>query len=190
MYHCLPNNEFYWDNYCLTAIRPQDIYHIKDWRNAQMDILRQDRLLTDDDQKKYFENIVYPTFEESQPKQILFSFMQNNNCIGYGGLVHINWNDRRGEISFLLSPERVANPQQYIADFTAYLALIKQIAFKILHLNRLFTETYDIRPLHISIIEKSGFSLEGRMRQHVFIKETYIDSLIHGILNNEYNLEK
>ena len=42
-------------------------------------------------------------FETDQPYQILFSFLKNNEFIGYGGLVHINWEEKKAEISFLLN---------------------------------------------------------------------------------------
>jgi hypothetical protein len=48
----------------------------------------------------------------------------------------------------------------------------------------LFTETYDIRPLHISIIESAGFLREGVMHHHVRIDGHPVDSLIHGCLHS------
>jgi len=39
--------------------------------------------------------------------------------------------------------------------------------------------------LHVSILEKNGFVQEGRMRQHVIIKGTFHDALIHGIIKSD-----
>jgi hypothetical protein len=38
----------------------------------------------------------------SDNESLLFSFLKNGECIGYGGLVHINWIDQNAEISFMI----------------------------------------------------------------------------------------
>lgn len=181
-YKCLCENVYTCNNYTLLPIREQDIMHIKDWRNAQIAVLRQKEPLTEEGQKRYFETAVWPTFMMDRPPQILFSFLKNSVCIGYGGLVHINWEDRRGEVSFLLNPERVENKKVYREDFLAYLRLLKEVAYNDLQFNRLTGETYDLRPYHVSIMEEAGFRLEGRMKRHIYHNGIYVDSLIHGHL--------
>ena len=46
---------------------------------------------------------------------------------------------RRAEVSFLVEPHRVENEAGYASDFTHYLNLLCQAAFKELKLHRLFT---------------------------------------------------
>jgi RimJ/RimL family protein N-acetyltransferase len=179
-YKCLQCDEFSYQNYRIVPIRPQDIMLIKDWRNAQLTVLRQKQPITEAAQHRYFETVVWPSFTEEQPSQLLFSLLQNHVCIGYGGIVHISWEDRRGELSFLLNPARVAEPSVYRQDFLAFLSLIKQVAYHDLGFNRLFTETYDIRPFHISVLEEAGFRIEGRMKQHVCLDGAFVDSVLHG----------
>ena len=67
-----------------------------------------------------------------------------------------------------------------------FLVIIQQIAFESLKFNRIYTETFDMRPNHISILEKNGFKLEGRLRSHNNINGIFYDSLIHGVLKIEY----
>lgn len=179
-YMCLHQNSFDLDNYCLTTLRHQDIMNIKNWRNDQIAILRQQVVLTDEMQELYYSNIVLPSFTTPQPKQILFSYLFDGHCIGYGGFVHIDWIAKRAEVSFLLDTQRAQDPSKYHKDFTVFLKLLKQIGFQYLHFNRLYTETFDIRPLHISILEEQGFSFEGRLKKHVLIEGKLLDSLIHG----------
>lgn len=176
--------------YSLLPLRHEDILKIMQWRNDQIDILRQKKPLTTSDQENYFKNIVSPTFDEEEPKIILFSFLRDGECVGYGGLVYIDWEFQRAEVSFLVDSERVKDDLTYREDHLNFLELIKEVAFGDLGFNRLFTETYDNRPLHISDLEESGFKLEGRMREHVRIKEEYVDSLIHGTLRSEYDIKK
>ena len=64
--------------------------------------LRQQNKLRIEDQNNYFENVVMKLFNLKNPDQILFSYISENKCIGYGGLVHINWNKKYAEISFIM----------------------------------------------------------------------------------------
>lgn len=181
-YKALNTNKFNLENYSIVPLRQEDIYLIKDWRNAQMDVLRQTKVLTDNDQLNYYQNAIVPTLSQSHPRQLLFSFLYNETCIGYGGLTNIDWESKRAEMSFLVNPERVKDKETYTKDFSIYISLLKIVTFNELGFIRLFTETYDIRPLHISILEQNGFEFEGRMRQHVIINGIFVDSLIHGLL--------
>ncbi|WP_321494910.1 GNAT family N-acetyltransferase [uncultured Desulfobacter sp.] len=189
-YIVLPRDSYSFQGYTLVALRRQDILKIKAWRNDQIDILRQKNILTDQDQKNYYNKIVFPTYGQNHPGQILFSILQEDACIGYGGLVHISWEDKRGEISFLVDSDRVYDSQTYQNDFQCFLEIIKHISFTDLGLNRLFLETYDMRKKHIQIIEKSGFALEGRLKEHVIINGASIDSLIHGMVKSDYEESK
>src|SRR3972149_10967647 len=108
-YKCLIKNIFESNNYKLLPIRNEDILIIKDWRNQQFDILRQKRILTEEDQEKIYQDVIVPAFNEEQPGLILFSFLFDNQLIGYGGLVHISWQDKRGEVSFLVDTQRAKN---------------------------------------------------------------------------------
>lgn len=184
-YACLTNQEFSNYPYQIVPLRFQDIFLIKQWRNDQITILRQDKFLTDERQKAYFENTIQPSFILKQPDQILFSYLKNNQCIGYGGMVHVDWKRKQAEVSFLVETQRAKDPAVYQADFTTFLKLIKEAAFNDLHFRRLYAETYDIRPHHISILESAGFIEEKRMKDWVTINNKQIDALIHGCVPNE-----
>lgn len=189
-YIVLSKNSYSFRKYKLVSLRRKDIFKIKEWRNAQIDILRQKSELTDQDQQIYYDKIVSPTYRQQHPEQILFSVLKEERCIGYGGLVHICWEDKRAEISFLVDSDRVFDGQTYQNDFKCFLRIIKYISFIDLDLNRLFLETYDVRKKHIQIIEDSGFVLEGRLKQHVIINGAFIDSLIHGMVKSDYDESK
>ncbi|MGQ0829624.1 MAG: GNAT family N-acetyltransferase [Bacteroidota bacterium] len=181
----LNKNIFSFNNYEILPFRDEDKLKIKEWRNLQMDVLRQKKLLTDSDQINYFNNYVLPTFEQEAPKIMLFSFLEDKTCIGYGGLTNIDWESKHIEMSFLIDPQRL-QPGTYKKDFSAFITLIKMVVFEELKFNRIFTETYDIRPLHISILEKNGFKLEGRMVEHILINGKFTDLLIHSFLKKDY----
>lgn len=182
-YSILVNNRFQDKSYELLSLRREDIYSIKAWRNAQMKVLRQKRVLTDGDQKKYYDTVIAPSYTEPEPEQILFSYLQASECIGYGGLVNVAWEDRRAEVSFLLNPQLTQDDSQYQLLFSIFLKMLKSCAFEVLKFNRLFTETFDLRPTHITTLEENGFIFEGRLKGHVLIEGACVDSLIHGCIN-------
>jgi len=184
-YKALKINTFNNNGYDLIPIRETDMESIRVWRNAQMDVLRQKELLTNESQKQYFNEIIKPSFSEQFPNQILFSFLYKNECIGYGGLVNISWIDKRAEMSFLVDNQRVIDKAQYKKDMDSFIELMKTVCFKELNFNRLFTETYDFRHHHISILESNGFKKEGIMREHINYNEKFIDSILHSILKKE-----
>lgn len=168
------------DDYRLVPIRDADKFSIMQWRNEQLGILRQQKPLTEKEQIEYFSNVVTPQFGEAQPRQLLFSYLHKGELIGYGGLVHIHWIDLRAEISFLLSTERNQNIDQFKQDYSVYLQIVKKIAFEELKFNKLTTEAFDLRPYLIETLEKNGFVLEGRLKNHNLINGKFVDSLLHG----------
>lgn len=186
-YRPLPRADYRHDDYRLVPIRYEDREPIRTWRNAQLEVLRQAAPLTAEQQDAYFQRVILPLFEQEKPGQLLFSLLHEDELIAYGGLVHLSWPDLRAEVSFLAEPKRAADAAIYRQDFLAHLRLLGQVAFDGLKFNRLFTETYDIRPAHIAILEEAGFQLEGRLRQHIqLVPGTFTDSLMHGQLAATY----
>lgn len=175
------------DGYSLVPYRKIDLVKIMNWRNSQMDILRQKNALREADQELYYKNTIEPSFSENFPVIILFSFLKNGSCVGYGGLTNIEWESKRAEVSFLLDTKRGNNKTVYRKEFKVFLKLLKEVAFKDLKFHRLFTETYDLRQFHIDALEESGFEIEGRMRDHVIVQGKYVDSLIHGLIDSRNN---
>ena len=152
-----------------------------------MDVLRQKKELSSDDQKQYFKSSIIPLFELENTRQILFSFFKDSDLIGYGGLVNISWVDKRAEMSFLVDNSRSENNDQYGKDLHSFINLMKNLCFTEMKFNRLFTETYEFRTFHIKILELSGLVREGRMRQHIYQKNKFHDSIIHSILKEKYD---
>lgn len=182
-YDCLDVDAVVQEDRRLVALRYQDLISIMHWRNAQLKVLRQKEPITPEQQEIYYNGVIAPSYAEKQPQQILFSYLKGQDLIGYGGLVNISWDDRRAEVSFLVAPYRANDPTLYSQDFALYLSLLKETAFRHLGFTRLFTETYDIRPHHISILESNGFNFEGRLRAHVWIDGQPVDSLMHGCVH-------
>jgi RimJ/RimL family protein N-acetyltransferase len=183
-YSCLDKQRFDNGDYYIKPVQENDIEKIRLWRNNQMNILRQETKISAKQQRKYYKDNIWPKMGDIEPDIILVSLFLKEKMIGYGGLVNISWKHKRAEVSFLCSYKRLLNNQFYKEDFSNFLCLIKYISFSELGLNRLYSETYDIRNEHISILEANGFEKEGIWRKHAFIDYKYVDSLLHGCLND------
>jgi RimJ/RimL family protein N-acetyltransferase len=181
---CLTRQRFVQGTYAIVPLEPEHIEPIRCWRNAQLDVLRQSAPITPPQQEAYFARHIWPTMAEAEPANILMALLRDQAHIGYGGLVHVSWADRRAELSFLVDPARAGDLERYRADFSAFLALAQQMAFEDLRLHRVFTETYAIRRHHIGILEAAGFVREGVMRDHVRIGGTFVDSILHGVVRD------
>ncbi|MCX7795915.1 MAG: GNAT family N-acetyltransferase [bacterium] len=59
-------------------------------------------------------------------------------------------------------------------------------AFEVLNLNRVELTVYDFNKRAIRCYEKTGFTLEGRLRQKIFKNGNYQDVLIMSILKEEW----
>ena len=179
-YSCLSQQEFVFGNFKLVPIRDEDKYFIMQWRNEQIDILRQKQLLTEEQQNSYFRNVVGKLFEQKNPGQLLFSFLENDILVGYGGLVHIDWESRNAEISFLTATERNSEQSQFISDWQCYLKLLKKIAGNYLNFVKIYTYAYDIRPHLFPVLIGHNFIEEARLKDHIFIDNKWVDVLIHS----------
>lgn len=164
----------------------EDKYSIMQWRNQQMYHLRQNKFLSVADQDAYFNNVVSKLFEKDKPDQILFSFLEGDKCIGYGGLVHINWIDKHAEISFIM--DTALEIDFFEIHWKTYLGLIEKVAFEDLQLHKIFTYAFDLRPRLYVALNESGYGEEGTLKEHCLFEGKYIDVVIHFKFNNQMYL--
>jgi RimJ/RimL family protein N-acetyltransferase len=166
--------------YSLVPIRDEDKYDILNWRNNQLDILRQETLLSIEQQEHYFKTVVDKLFDEEEPKQLLFSFLENNKLIGYGGLVHIDWESKTAEISFLTETSRNKNVDVFISDWVSYLTILKKVANDYLNFKSIYTYAFDLRPNLYVALQASGFTEIKRHKNHIQIEDKKVDVVIHS----------
>ena len=187
-YNCLNNSIFRNESYSLVPLRFEDRRDIMKWRNEQIYHLRQNKILSEEDQDNYFNNVVAKLFDQSQPNQILFSYLENDVCIGYGGLVHINWIDENAEISFVMNTELEKNNFQ--KHWNIYLGLIEKVAFIELKFHKIYTHAFDLRPKLYVALEASGYMESVRLTEHCLFNNKFIDVVIHSKFNNKIIINK
>lgn len=182
MYKALNKQVYKSGDYIITPLRFKDRLDIMKWRNEQIYHLRQNKPLTEADQNTYFKNTVEIQFSQSSPKNILFSFLKNDICIGYGGLVHINWNDNNAEISFIMKTELEKN--HFYNLWSSYLEMIEEVAFQQLQLHKIYIYAFDLRPNLYKVLERCEYFRDANLKEHCFFNNNYIDVVIYSKTNN------
>ena len=181
VYKALKKNIFSNAEFKIVPIRFEDRIDIMKWRNEQMYHLRQDKPLTEESQEKYFTETITNLFEQEKPNQILFSYLKNDKCIGYGGLVHINWIDKNAEISFIMNTDLENN--EFNFHWSTYLKMIESLSFDELDLHKIYVYAFDLRPQLYDVLLASGYTNDAILKDHCFFEEKYIDVVIYSKIN-------
>jgi len=176
-YKALNNQTHSTGNYKITPIRNEDRYDILKWRNEQIYHLRQNSLLSKIDQDNYFDNTISSLFKIDFPNQILFSFFLNDKLIGYGGLVHIDWENKSAEISFLMntSDEKLF----FKAHWSNFLSLIEIIAFNELNFKKIFVFAFDVRKHLYPVLTDNKYLLTEIKSNYYTLNSNKLDALIY-----------
>lgn len=175
-----PQLEMSFGDVAIRSIRFDDREVIRGWRNAQMNVLRQNEAISHLAQETYFQNVIRVSLMAENPEQILLSMEDQKNLVAYGGLVNISWANKRAELSFLTSGD--LSVEKYEHYFSTFINYILNVARGQFGLHKIFTETYEFRNGHISILEKCGFKIEGRLTDHNVNSDGFCDSIIHGVI--------
>lgn len=179
----LTKQSYHFEKYSIVPIRFEDRLDIMKWRNEQIYHLRQAKPLTEEEQTFYFNTTVANLFEQENPNQILFSFLEDSKCIGYGGLVHINWIDKNAEISFIMDTN--LEKEHFEKNWTTYLTLIEQVAFEQLNLHKIYVYAFDLRPHLYKALEKSNYKLDARLKEHCYFNGKFIDVVIYQKISSK-----
>ena len=187
-YKVLPIENVSEQEFSLVPIRFEDRIPIMKWRNEQIYHLRQKEPLTFERQEKYYREYVASLFEQDAPGNLLFSYLKDGECIGYGGLVHINWTDRNAEISFIIDTE--LENSEFHEHWVRYLKFLAKIAFDELHLHKIYTYAFDIRPKLFPAVEAAGFEREAVLKEHFLFNGTYYDVVYHTRISTRCSLRQ
>lgn len=180
-YKVLNKQKYKKESFSIVPIRYQDRMDIMNWRNEQIYHLRQNKPLSEEDQENYFNNVIPELFDKKEPNQILFSYLKNDKCIGYGGLVHINWIDKNAEISFIMNTALEKEYFEY--HWSMFLGMIEEVAFSELKFHKLYIHAFDLRPRLYIALKLNYFFEDARLKEHCCVNKDFIDVVIHSKLN-------
>ena len=181
-YRCLKSQLYKIGEYSIVPLRYEDRFLIMQWRNEQIYHLRQANPLTENDQQMYFDNVISKLYVHHKPDQILFSYLQKGGCIGYGGLVHINWVDKNAEISFIMDTK--LETEHFLEHWSNFLTMLKEVAFNDLGLHKIYTYAFDLRPHLYTVLEANGMNYESTFKEHCFFQGEFKDVVIHSLINH------
>jgi RimJ/RimL family protein N-acetyltransferase len=102
--------------------------------------------------------------------------------LGGIGLHKINWENRNAEVGIVIGKKEYWG-KGYGTD--AMLALL-DFAFNHMNLHRVYLQVYDFNVRGIRSYEKCGFKKEGALRDDRFSRGKYHDTVIMGILKEEF----
>jgi RimJ/RimL family protein N-acetyltransferase len=103
--------------------------------------------------------------------------------IGSCGFHQIEWRHRQGEVGIAIGARDYWG-KGYGTDALQTLAAW---GFYTLNLNRIYLRVYADNPRAIRCYEKVGFQIEGRLRQDNFSNGAYRDTLLMGLLREDWD---
>lgn len=167
----------------LRAIERSDLALLRDWRNELLvtGTVRQWHPLSMADQEAWFEAI------QRREEHIMLAVTVTGEAprpIGVVGLTYIDWIRRRAEISVYIGPESLRG-EGYGRDA---LGALCDYGFGTVGMHRIYAEIFASNAPSIRLFESLGFVREGAMREHHFFAGKWIDSVMVGLLANEWRL--
>jgi RimJ/RimL family protein N-acetyltransferase len=115
------------------------------------------------------------------PTSICFRIELNEATIGQACLKNIRWINHKAEISLFIKRDMQGKGYGQNA-----LKSIIEYGFKRLNLYRLEAEVIDGNTPSLKLIEKFGFTEEGRLRESKYVNGQYKDLLRFGLLRKEF----
>lgn len=160
----------------------------RDWRNHPeiMRCTRGSELLSEEDQRKWLIKIESdPTIQmfglQLQQDSKVKGLLLKPKIIGTAGLTSINTIHRSAEWSLLIGP-----PYQGMGYAKPSLKLLLDYGFLNLGLNRIWGEIFETNEKSIKLANYFGFKEEGRARQSYYKDGKFIDSIMVGLLRDDY----
>ena len=128
------------------------------------------------------EEEFYEDLKKNRDKAPVFAVVENKGgkLVGVAGFNWINWSARWGEIFYYLAPEERGRGYG-----TELAKLLCDYAFKHLNLRKVWAKVHADNAPSIRILEKNGFTLAGRLREHIWSDGRYVDELIYERFRGE-----
>lgn len=111
----------------------QDAQHVRVWRNENIAGFRTPYLLTQEQQDEFFDTCI----NNRSSWHRYFSFYDGAELVAFGGITHIEWENRMGEISLIVNPGKRGKGMGADA-----VDILLRYAFDVLNLEAVFAECY------------------------------------------------
>ena len=72
----------------------------------------------------------------------------------------------------------------FAEHWSNYLTMLKELSFSELHLHKIYTYAFDLRPHLYTMLENNGFIREATLKDHCYFGGNYKDVVIHSFFND------
>lgn len=143
----------------LKSIEFSDLKLIQSWRNSPdvMEFCRQYRSLSLNDMNKWYDSLTQD--KDFNLTNDLFLLTYNNKKVGVGGLVRLDWRNRKGELSFYIGLDSYRN-KKVISEC---ILSILDYSFKTLNLHKVYLPVYSFNyllPIYETILKREYVAKE------------------------------
>ncbi|EDM37188.1 Acetyltransferase [Pedobacter sp. BAL39] len=166
----------------LRGLEREDLLLLRDWRNKPhfRKNFREHKELSLFHQEAWYNK----TMASSNDYMFGIVDLHDQQLVGVGGLLYINWILRSADFSFYIGKDDLYVDEHYAPD--AIESMLKY-GFEELNLNKIWMELYEFDTAKFDLFtEHFGFSLDGRLRQNAFYQGRYWDSNIISLLAEDY----
>ncbi len=165
----------------IRAVEQTDLDEIMKWVNDPEVI---DNLLMRYPMSRYLEEKwMEKALDTSDMREKTFTIETKDGVyLGGIGLHKINWENRNAEVGIVIGKKEYWG-KGYGTD--AMLTIL-EFAFTHMNLHRVYLEVYDFNTRGIRSYEKCGFKKEGALRDDRYSRGKYHDTIIMGILKEEF----
>ena len=111
-----------------------------------------------------------------------FAIEADGECIGTCGLFNIDWTARHAELGIGIGDKEYWG-RGYGREAVG---LLLDYAFRLRNLRRVWLEVHSANERGIRAYRSCGFVEEGRMREHVWLGGRYVDNVIMGVMQKEW----
>lgn len=115
------------------------------------------------------------------PSELVFRIEKEAELIGEIRFQNIKWLNRKAELSLMIKPAH-----QNKSYGTEAVNRIIEYAFNTMNLYRIEAEVIDFNEASKKLVEKTGFTFEGRLREAKYVNGKYYDILRYGLLKKEW----
>jgi len=168
----------------LEALTLEQCERVRIWRNAEMEVWRTPFMLTEEMQADFYHDRVYDRNSEHRYWAICTG-TGIHKFLGMGGITYISWENRIGEITLIIDPEKRKDGLGEKA-----VDLLLDQAFNHLNLKTVFGECYGANEKGCSFwqsitVKYNGFTTALPNRK--YWKGVYENSLYFSIDKDDFN---
>lgn len=162
----------------LGVLMREDVHVLWKWHNDR----RVRKYLTMPHEVFFYEDEMewYEAVRREKVREKVFAIVKNESrsLLGLIGLHNIDPHSRNAELGYFIGPDHWGKGYGTEAVFLAV-----RYAFNWLNLRKLYARVFEGNFPSIRVLERNGFTLAGRLREHQYVPgEGFVDVLLYELL--------